>query len=196
MAASPQAAYEQFCPISDNERHVLLSGWNATEQNYPRNRKIHELFEERLREKPKATAIVCGSEKLSYRELHEKSEALARRLRAAGVGSETLVGICMERSTEMMVGLLGILKAGGAYVPLDPAYPKERLTFMVQDANLPVLLTQEKLRSELPSEHGARLLCIDTEWAQVAEQSDINPDDTATAEDLAYVIYTSGSTGK
>src|SRR5204863_8829289 len=88
------------------------------------------------------------------------------------------------------------LKAGGAYVPLDPAYPKERLAFMLQDAQVAVLITQQQLRSELPSEHGARLLCIDTEWAQVAEQSDINPDDTATPEDLAYVIYTSGSTGK
>ena len=199
MAASPQAAYEQFCPISDNERHLLLSGWNATEQNYPRNRKIHELFEERLREKPEATAIVCGSEKLSYRELHEKSEALAHRLRAAGVGSETLVGICMERSAEMMVGLLGIMKAGGAYVPLDPAYPKERLTFMVQDANLPVLLTQEKLRNILPASN-AKVLSIDSSDEHRPVVTDhrtpvVDNPPAGTDSPLAYVIYTSGSTG-
>jgi len=96
----------------------------------------------------------------------------------------------------MIIGLLGILKAGGSYVPLDPAYPKERLAFMLQDAQVAALITQQPLLSELPSEHGAAFLCVDTEWVQVAEQADTNPDNTATPEDLAYVIYTSGSTGK
>src|SRR5438445_13838859 len=116
MAANPQARYDQVCPISDNEKQLLLVDWNDTQEDYPRNLKVHELFEEHVREKPEATAIVCGSEKMSYRELNEKAEALAQRLRAFGVGPETLVGLCTERSADMIVGLIGIMKAGGAYV--------------------------------------------------------------------------------
>ncbi len=144
---------------------------------------------------PDAVAIIFEDEQLTYAELNARANQLANHLRRMGVGPEVLVGICMERSLEMVVGILGILKAGGAYVPLDPAYPKARLAFMLEDAQMPVLLTQSGWLEGLP-EHGAQVVCLDTDWEEIAQESKQNPCSGVTAENLAYVIYTSGSTGQ
>ena len=166
-------------------------------RDYPREKCIHELFEAQVEKTPDSVAAVFEEKQLTYRELNTKANQLAHYLKRLGVGPQALVGICVERSLDMIIGLLGILKAGGAYVPLDPAYPKERLAFMLQDAQVAVLITQQQLLTEIPSGHGARLLCVDTEWAQVAEQAGSNLDNPTTApENPAYVIYTSGSTGE
>jgi non-ribosomal peptide synthetase component F len=127
--------------------------------------------------------------------LNAKANQLAHHLRNLGVGPEVLVGLMAERSVEMIVGLLGILKAGGAYVPLDPQYPLDRLAFMIEDTQLPVVLTQEHLLDNMPSHRGT-VLCLDSEWEMIEKESDQNPENPVTAENLAYVIYTSGSTGR
>ena len=132
---------------------------------------------------------------LTYRELNRRANQLAHHLQSLGVGPEVLVGLCVERSVEMVVGLLGILKAGGAYVPLDPAYPKERLAFMLEDTQAPVLLTQQRLVIGLP-QCRAQIVCLDSGWEVIAQESEENPVSAAQPENLAYVIYTSGSTGK
>ncbi len=144
---------------------------------------------------PDAVAVVFEEEQLTYRELNSKANQLARSLQQLGVGPEVLVGLCMERSLEMIVGLLGILKAGGVYVPLDPEYPQERLSFLLQDTQMPVLLAQQRLASRLPQQH-VQLVCLDTGWDKIAQQSEVNPISGVTGENLAYVIYTSGSTGQ
>src|SRR5439155_9487139 len=144
---------------------------------------------------PDAIAVVCEDAQLTYHELNRRANQLAHHLHALGVGPEVLVGLCAERSLEMVIGLLGILKAGAAYVPLDPAYPPERLAFMLEDAQVSVLLTQEQLLSRLPTSE-ARVLCLDADWATIATEKAENPINSATAENLAYVIYTSGSTGR
>src|SRR3712207_466744 len=177
------------------ERHQLLFEWNETHTEYPTDACIHELFEEQARRTPDAVAVVFEEEQLSYRELNRRSNQLAHYLRKLGVGPEVLVGVCMERSLEMVVGLLGILKAGGAYVPLDPAYPKERLAFMLEDSQASVLLSQQRLLEDLP-EHESRVVCLDSAWEGSIQDQEVNPASGATAENLAYVIYTSGSTGK
>jgi amino acid adenylation domain-containing protein len=155
----------------------------------------HQLFEFQVKRTPDAVAVVFEGEHLTYQELNHRANQLAHYLRTLGVGPEVLVGICMKRPLEMIVGLLGILKAGGAYVPLDPAYPQERLAFMLQDAQTPVLLTQKRLMSLLP-EHGAKVVCLDADWKAIALESEENPVCGVTPDNLAYVIYTSGSTGK
>ncbi|MEJ6485763.1 amino acid adenylation domain-containing protein [Nostoc punctiforme UO1] len=155
---------------------------------------IHNLFEAQVERSPDAIAVVFEDKQLTYRELNQRANCLARHLKIMGVGPEVLVGICVERSLEMVVGLLGILKAGGAYVPLDPKYPTERLSFMLFDTQLSVLLTQEKLVESLPKHH-ARVLCLDTDWQSISLANQENLNSTVTAENLSYVIYTSGSTG-
>ncbi|MGH7798832.1 MAG: amino acid adenylation domain-containing protein [Candidatus Binatia bacterium] len=194
IVANPDRRISDLPILIEAERHQLLVDWNDTQRGYPRDKCLHELFEEQVERSPDAVAVVFEDQRLTYRDLNARANRLARDLIKLGVGPETLVGIYVERSLDMIVGLLGILKAGGAYVPLDPAYPKERVAFMLQDAQVRILLTQLQLVSELPPEHGAQLLCIDT--AQVAEQTDTNLEHTTTSGNLAYVIYTSGSTGK
>ena len=196
IVSNPEQRICDLPILSEAERHQVVVEWNDRRRDYPREKCIRELFEAQVEKTPDSVAAVFEEKQLTYRELNTKANQLAHYLQGLGVGPEALVGICVDRSLDMIIGLLGILKAGGAYVPLDPAYPKERLAFMLQDAQVAALITQQRLLSELPSEHEAAFLCIDTEWAQVAEQADTNPDDTATPEDLAYVIYTSGSTGK
>ncbi len=168
--------------------------WNATEREYPRDSGLAELFEQQVLRTPEAEALVFGGKGLTYRELDLRSNRLAWHLRALGVGTETRVGICVERSAEMVVGLLGILKAGGAYVPLDPSYPKERLALMLADSGLGVLLTQESLRGAFP-EHEAKVLCLDGDGASWLAESGESLGRQAGGANLAYVIYTSGSTG-
>ena len=156
---------------------------------------LHGLIEAQARRTPQAVALRCEGQSLSYAELDRRANQLANHLQAGGVGPETLVGVCMERSPEMVVALLGILKAGGAYVPLDPDYPNERLAFMLADAAVPVLLTQERLLAHLPP-HAARVWCLDRDWETVARASAGAPAGGAGPGSLAYVIYTSGSTGQ
>jgi len=156
---------------------------------------IQHLIEEQAAHKPTAIAVQFGDQQLSYRELDGRANRLAHHLCAQGVGPGDLVGICLERSLEMIVALVGVLKAGAAYVPLDPTYPQERLAFMLTESQTPVLLTQQYLAGRLPR-HRGQVICLDTDWPRIAEQSDQKPTGDVSAEDLVYVIYTSGSTGK
>ncbi|WP_442937032.1 amino acid adenylation domain-containing protein [Nostoc sp.] len=153
------------------------------------------MFEMQVERSPQATAVVFENTQLTYQQLNQRANQLAHHLRSLGVGPEVLVGICLERSLEMIVGLLGILKAGGAYVPLDPAYPSERLAFILEDTQTPVLLTQEKLVKNLPP-HQAQVVCLDLGWEANIENSQENPVNETTPDNLIYVIYTSGSTGQ
>ena len=156
---------------------------------------IHSLFETQVVQTPEAIALISEQGQLTYQELNSKANQLARYLQTLGVGAETLVGICVDRSLEMIIGLLGILKAGGAYVPLDPAYPSERLTYMVDDAQVSVLVTQERY-SNLIADYEGEVVCLDSQWSEIASYGSDNLVNTVDASNLAYVIYTSGSTGK
>ncbi|HEX5603286.1 MAG TPA: amino acid adenylation domain-containing protein, partial [Pyrinomonadaceae bacterium] len=194
IIARPHAPISALPIMSDTERVELLRNLRGA-ADYKPARCLHDLFEQQVQKTPDAVAVSCDGERLTYKELNARANQLARHLQTLGVGPETLAGICLERSIAMVVGLLGILKAGAAYVPLDPEYPRERIAFMLEDAAVTVLLTQERLRDSLP-EHSAPVLCIDSDWPQISEQ-DTDPVTTAvTPQNLAYVIYTSGSTGK
>ena len=196
IVEDPDQQLSELPLMGEAERHQLLFEWNGTATEYPRDRRVHELFEEQVERTPGAVAVICGDEQLTYRELNRRANQLAHHLRALGVGPETLVGICVERSLEMVVGLLGILKAGGAYVPLDPSYPATRLEFILADTQAPVLLTQERIVERLPDKHGTEIVCLDADWPLIARQAEENVTSRAAADNLAYVIYTSGSTGQ
>ncbi|RKZ67573.1 MAG: hypothetical protein DRQ99_06290 [Candidatus Parabeggiatoa sp. nov. 3] len=167
---------------------------NNTQADFPQTRCLHELFEAQVERTPDAIAIVFENQQLSYQALNARANQLAHSLKKQGVKPEVLVGLCIERSIEMIVGLLGILKAGGAYVPLVPTYPKARLIVMLSDSQAPVLLTQEKWLAQF-SEQAARVLCLDADWAVIAQESDENLITDITPDNLAYLIYTSGTTG-
>ncbi|NJM75314.1 MAG: amino acid adenylation domain-containing protein [Acaryochloridaceae cyanobacterium RU_4_10] len=156
---------------------------------------VHEWFEEQVCQTPNKTAVIYGTDSLSYQELNQRANSLACYLRQLKVGPETLVGLCVERSFDMIVALLAILKAGGAYVPIDPSYPQERIAFMLEDSQVSVLLTVQHLVAALPT-HTAKVVCLDTEWESIAQENSCNPEALAGADNLAYAIYTSGSTGK
>jgi amino acid adenylation domain-containing protein/non-ribosomal peptide synthase protein (TIGR01720 family) len=173
----------------------MLVDWNDTDAELPAGETLHGLFERRARESPAADALEMAGERLTYAELDARANRLARHLRRLGVGPEVLVGLAMERSLDMVVGLLGILKAGGAYVPLDPEYPRERLAYMIESSGLPVLVTQEALAAALPT-GTARVLALDRAWPQIGLEDGSAFDGGAGPENLAYVIYTSGSTGR
>ena len=196
FAAHPSHKLAAVPLLTHAERRQLLSEWNDTARDYPQNVCLHELFEAQVERTPDAVAVVYEEERISYRELNRRANALAERLRASGVRAETRVGICAERSAEMVVGLLGVLKAGGAYVPLEPTYPQERLSYMLADAQVFVLLTQERLLAALPPQHGAEVICLDRDWKEIDEPNAQNMPSDATPHNAAYVIYTSGSTGR
>ncbi len=181
--------------LSKSELYRLLVEWNETDADYPDDLCIHHLFEMQAGRIPADTAVVFHDQHISYRELNERANQLAYHLRALGVGPETRVGVYMNRSLELIVGLLGILKAGGAYLPLDPGYPADRIAFMLLDADVPVLLTQSDLVAQLPP-HQAQLVQMDADGDVIARQPTTNIRSRAMPENLAYVIYTSGSTGK
>lgn len=181
--------------LSSTETQQLLFEWNRTAAEYPRERCIHELFEAQAGQTPDAVALVFGEEELTYRELNRRSNQLAHYLRTARVGAGTRVGICVERSVEMVVVMLAVLKTGAAYVPLDIHVPRRRLAFMIEDATLAVLLTEERLREKLPDD-GVQIMCLDTERAVIERQSGENLSLELASESPAYVIYTSGSTGQ
>src|SRR5258708_4395830 len=173
------------------EERMVVSEWNRTKKIYD-ERNVVELFEEQARRQPDADAVVSAEDRISYGELNGRANQLARHLRKKGVKRETLVGVVMERSPEMLVALLGVLKAGGAYVPVDPAYPEERIRYMLEDAAAGVVLTQKRFASSIA---GADPIVLDHGWDQLANESTSNPENYAGWENLAYVIYTSGSSG-
>lgn len=195
IAADPELPLSQLALLSEAEQHQLLIEWNATQAEYPQERCVHELFEAQAARRPEATALIYEGTHLTYRELNQRANQLAHYLKKLGVGQEVCVGLCMERSLNMVVCLLGILKAGGAYVPLDPTYPKDRLAFMLQDTRAPVLLTEQHLLNLLPTQ-GLKVICLDRDWQVVSQEPSENLKSETTARNLAYVMYTSGSTGK
>ena len=195
MAANPEQNLSGLQFLAEAERRQLLVEWNQTEAQYPQEKCLPELIEDQVAITPQALAIVNEQGRLSYQELNERANQLAHYLRTLGVGPEVRVGICLDRSPEMIVGILGILKAGGAYVPLDPTYPAERLCYMLQDSQSQVLLTQQRLHSQLP-EFSGTVVEVDRQWPEIARSSAQDPNTITTPENLAYVIYTSGSTGK
>ncbi|HID99343.1 MAG TPA: amino acid adenylation domain-containing protein, partial [Thiotrichaceae bacterium] len=176
-------------------QHQLLIEWNNTTAAYPDNQCVHQLFEAQVEKTPDAIAVVFENQELSYQALNTRANQLAHHLQTLGVGPEVLVGICVERSLDMIVGLLGTLKAGGAYVPLDPNYPQDRIAFMLADSQVLVLLTQNQLIAKLPA-HQAQVICLDTEQALFSKPNTSNLNSAVRPNNLAYVIYTSGSTGK
>ena len=194
IAAHPGQRVSELPIMTEAERQQLLVEWNQTEMAYPRDRCVHELCEEQAANTPDAVALVYGKERLTFRQLNERANQLAHHLRGLGVGPNVLVGICVGRSIEMVIGLLGILKAGGAYVPMDPRYPKERLVLMLRDAQPRVLVTQQTWLKVLPHE-GVQVVQLDTDWPAISRLSGGPADTKVTAENLAYVIYTSGTTG-
>ncbi|MGK5092267.1 amino acid adenylation domain-containing protein, partial [Deltaproteobacteria bacterium TL4] len=177
------------------EKQQLLVEWNQTQAAYPKDRTAHSLFSEQAAATPEGIALVFEGKTLTYRELDEKTNQLAHYLQQLGVVPETIVGLCVERSLDMIIGVLGIVKAGGAYLPLDSKNPKDRLAFMMEDTNTPVLLTQSHLRDQLPA-HSAKTVLLDKDWEQINTCSVQAPNVPVTSQNLVYVIYTSGSTGR
>jgi amino acid adenylation domain-containing protein len=195
IVAAPTQQLTSLPMLAAAERQQLVEGWNATAAVYVREQSVHALVEAQAERDPSAPAVIAGIEQLSYGELNARANQLARYLRTLGVGAETPVGLCVERSIDLIVGSLGILKAGAAYLPLDVTYPQERIAFMLRDAQVPVVLTQQPLLKALPT-NAARIVCLDSDWATIAEQSAESLALTVLPEQLAYVIYTSGSTGQ
>ncbi|MEM6404691.1 MAG: amino acid adenylation domain-containing protein, partial [Cyanobacteria bacterium P01_D01_bin.116] len=195
IVENPSQNVGSFNLLSESERHQLLVEWNDTVTEYPKHKCIHQLFEEQVEKTPLSIAVVFEEQQLTYQQLNQRVNQLAHHLQSLGVKPEVMVGICVERSIEMVVGLLGILKAGGAYVPLDPNYPQERISYMLEDSDVGVLVTQNSLLESLP-ENNARVVCLDSDWGVIEQHSQSNLDVGVNSDNLAYVIYTSGSTGK
>ncbi len=193
LSANPDQRLLELPLMREAEQARLLRQWNETAAPFEDGATLHELFEVQVARAPDAEALRFGGQSLSYRELDVRANQLAHELRARGVRPDTRVALCLERSFDLVIGLLGVLKAGGAYVPLDPAYPRERLDFMLQDSGAAVLLTHSHLRDALPAYTG-EVLALDT--ATLAHHPATAPERTVTADSLAYVIYTSGSTGR
>ena len=197
VVVQPQLALNRLNLLAAGERQQLLEQWNDTVRAYPEQQSLAQLFEEQVVRAPEQVAVVFEEEEISYGELNRRANQLAHRLRGLGVGPEVLVGVLLERSVEMVVGLLGILKAGGGYLPLDPSYPLERLSFMLEDAQAPVLLTQEQLLDSVPAAYWGAVLTFDQEQESLAEEPEENPErEWLGREQLCYVAYTSGSTGQ
>ncbi len=196
MLADPTRPVGELQMLSHDEQRLLLAS-NQTAKSYPPGtmRPVHELVSEQARRTPDAAAVLCAGEQLSYSQLDARSNQLARCLSGLGVKPGAVVAICAERSLEMTVAVLAVLKAGGAYAPIDPAYPRERIAFMLEDTDAPVLLTQQQLLAGLP-DHRARTLCLDSDLELIESHDDGPVSGEATLQDLAYVIYTSGSTGR
>ncbi len=194
IVKNPNQSVSDLPILTATERHQLLVEWNQTKTLYPRDRNIQQLFEEQVEINPHAIAIIFKDQQLTYQQLNQKANQLARYLQRFGVKSEVLVGIYIDRSIEMIVGLLGILKAGGAYLPIDPSYPQERLDFTIKDAQLQTILTINKFTPKLS--HGLNVVCLDKEWLDISQEVDSNLNSSSTSDHLAYVEYTSGSTGK
>ncbi|MEH2045162.1 MAG: amino acid adenylation domain-containing protein [Nostoc sp.] len=195
IVANPEERITNLPLLSEVELHQVLVEWNNTQADYPQNKCIHQLFEEKVQQYPDSIAVNFANKELTYQELNTCSNKLAHHLQKIGVGSEVLVGICISQSIEMIIGLLGILKAGGAYVPLDPSYPEERLNFMLEDAQVSVLLTQENLLKHFAG-FSNPIISIDKDWKIITQEKEDNLKRDLNSDNLAYIIYTSGSTGK
>lgn len=195
IVANPQQTIGELPLLTESEKQQLLVEWNQTQTSYPDHYCIHQLFEEQVVKTPDAIAVIDGEKSLTYEQLNQKANQLAYYLQNLGVKTEDLVGICIERSVLMIIGLLGILKAGAAYIPLDPNYPSERLAYMLEDSAVSVLLTQENLVDTLPNYLGT-IFCLDQDGKILDHHPQDNLLHPMTSENLAYVIYTSGSTGK
>ena len=204
IAAAPETAVGDLPVYGDEERRFLLTTCNDTRTDYPKDRCIHELFAARVEAHPDRVAVVYGDDELTYRQLHDRSSLLARYLQFLGVGPDRIVAVCMERSLEMMVGILGTLQAGGAYAPMDAEYPPERLAAMLRDSGARVVLTRSALHARLAAAAGpeTRVIALDTEWEEIRHRAETLRRDEVPLQrdvrptDLAYVIYTSGSTGQ
>jgi len=195
MIANPLQKLTEVCLLDAAERQLVLVEWNQTARQAPWEKCVHELFEEQAQRTPQAVAVACGQQNLTYSELDCQTNQLARYLRNLGVGPEVRVGVCMDRAPEMIMALLGILKAGGAYVPLDANYPPERLAYMVEDAQLKLVLSQQKVRKRI-AEVAGEWVCVDEHRATIEKEDPNSFASGAMPQNLAYVIYTSGSTGK
>jgi amino acid adenylation domain-containing protein len=195
IAQNPWAAHDSVCLLSADEYQHYVIELNATAAPFSADCTLHQLFERRAQQIPKAQAVVFGDDVLSYGELNRRANQLANYLKRLGAGPEALIGICVERSIAMLVGLLGILKAGGAYLPFDPEYPKERLAFMLENAQVKIVVTQEQLLDRFPQQNIQRV-CLESNWSAISQERPAGPSDEALPENLAYAIYTSGSTGK
>jgi amino acid adenylation domain-containing protein/FkbH-like protein len=199
MIAEPSRRLSTLPMLTREEERLLLEDWTRTERPYPKEKTLSNMFEEQVARTPEAVALVSGNTRLTYQELQARATAVADRLRSMGIGHESLVGICLERSWELIAGILGVLQTGAAYVPLDPAYPKDRLAFILQDAKLQALITEDKLLHVLPA-GGAPVLCIkDINWEHsqnVTRPPKPHVSRPTPSTSLAYVIYTSGSTGQ
>ena len=194
FAANVEARIRQVPILRDEERRQLTSEWNRTEAAYPQELTVHGLVEAQVRRTPNSEAVRFGDDSLTYEELDVRANQLARRLQALGVQHESLVGVCIDRSLEMIVALLAVLKAGAAYVPLDPAFPKDRIEFMIEDAGLKIIVTHSRLKSLVADR--AQTVCVDTQRDEIAAETGTPVESSAAASSLAYVIYTSGSTGR
>jgi amino acid adenylation domain-containing protein len=197
IAADPNGAHELYTPISPREKDELLVGLNDTAKDYslPADGCVDQIFEAQAELTPEAPAVVFNDESTTYGELNRRANQLAHYLRSLGVGPDVPVGICLDRSLDLMVSALGVLKAGGAYVPLDPAYPQSRLIYMLEDARAAVVLTRDQFARDLELP-GVKIVCVDSERENVARESEENPASGLSADNLTYIIYTSGSTGK
>ncbi|WP_233601565.1 non-ribosomal peptide synthetase [Corallococcus sp. AB038B] len=194
VVAKPEEAVGRLPMLTDAERQQVLVTWNQQQAEYDRAATIPQLFEAQAKRTPDAVAVVSGKQRLTYREVESKANQLAHRLRKLGVGPESRVGLCVERTADVVVGTLGILKAGGAYVPLDPSYPKERLGWLLEDAQGPALVAHSHLLESLPA-FSAQAVCLDTDAALATEPKEA-PESGLRPENVAYLIYTSGSTGR
>ncbi|MCG8616072.1 MAG: amino acid adenylation domain-containing protein, partial [Desulfobacterales bacterium] len=195
IAEDPGRKISRLPLFTDADRREVLEGWNDTQTEFPDGICLHQLMEAQAEKTPGATAIIFGEEELSYAALNQRANQIGQYLRKAGVGPGTRVAVCMERSVNMVLGILGILKAGGAYVPVDPAYPEDRIRYMLDDSAAPVIVTEIQRLDALP-EHDAKVICLDAEASAIDNEEGENFSCGVTAADLAYVIYTSGSTGK
>jgi fengycin family lipopeptide synthetase B len=191
----PTRRISELSLLSEAQRHQLLVEWNGVTTSLTREECIHRVFEERVRCSPKATVLTFENSNFSYEDLNERANRLAHYLLSLGAEPEVRIGICAERSLDLVVSILAILKAGCAYVPLDPAYPRDRLSYIIEDSQVSLLLTQASLLDQLPP-ISTTVVCIDRDWNEIAQQPGSNPITTASAANLAYIIYTSGSTGR
>jgi amino acid adenylation domain-containing protein len=196
IVSSPEKLLSELPLLTDEERQRLLYEWNETRKIYPSEQCLHQLFEQQCEKTPEGLALVSGTTKLTYEELNARANQVAQHLLTSGVRAETLVGILMERSVEMVVSLLGVLKAGAAYVPLDPQCPPDRLSLMIENSSIEVLITQRRLAGMVSESGKTRIICVDEEWEQIAAQNTNRVESNINPDNLAYVIHTSGSTGR